>query len=109
MGLEFQDLFDLPEALKGLLPDFRFLLCESVKSAKSADRFLSKELFGKIQSIWRNGIGTEQQTVAWGGIFCYLLGFTKHKAYVIIISYARLEGYRIRNAFRGEYSQKALS
>ncbi len=32
VGLEFQDLFDLPEALKGLLPGFRFLLCESMKS-----------------------------------------------------------------------------
>ncbi len=28
MGLEFQYLFDLPEALQGLLPDFRYLLCD---------------------------------------------------------------------------------
>jgi len=28
VGLEFQDLFDLPEALQGLLPDFRYLLCD---------------------------------------------------------------------------------
>ncbi|MBA7544998.1 hypothetical protein ES705_37360 [subsurface metagenome] len=26
VGLEFQDLFDLPEALQGLLTDFRYLL-----------------------------------------------------------------------------------
>ena len=28
VGLEFQYLFDLPEALQGLLPDFRYLLCD---------------------------------------------------------------------------------